>query len=574
MSPKRRKTERRAMTAAALAQQAGQPLPPGLEGMKLVRAASTREVWICERCHKKFELTTRNMAPIKQHAQEDCTAVASAAPSSAAARDAHRPATRSTVGSSSRTDPSPAFGSGQQGSGSGSVSASASAPGPGPGPAPTPASSASTPDTPAPATTRSRTSTASTTSLRSGKEAHMDIDAHALPPPPPPQSSASNSHSGSALRSKGKALTTPSQSAAPASDRTANRKRDRQELTDDYDEVYDEDDDEDGENNGDNDEADQTATQGSSASHELEWFQPPRRNASATAPAPLKSAFARPPGTSASNGPVGGPASDSHPFFPNGHSQGASSGLRGSNVFDTQTGANPNADPSSSSNNHALPSSSLTARARISTSHTQLASDKLREAIDALRFQQAEIFQVLEPLLASSHEIGQSILQLEDQLQRLGGVIDKHHRRQLFIMPGLLRSTLLAFGLLAVAATARDTTFPACDAPVKAGAPAGEPSKVFTSTNKPFYVAPGTGACLRPGWVNSAYTNTCGKQIKATNLKNGKTAVMNVVDVCGATADLASKCSDINFTKQTFIDLGGNVTIGTLDSNVKWQFVQ
>ncbi|KAK0527341.1 hypothetical protein OC835_005008 [Tilletia horrida] len=153
-------------------------------------------------------------------------------------------------------------------------------------------------------------------------------------------------------------------------------------------------------------------------------------------------------------------------------------------------------------------------------------------------------------------------------------------------MPGLLRSTLLAFGLLAVAATARDTTFPACDAPVKAGAPAGEPSKVFTSTNKPFYVAPGTGACnvtytdstqgacLRPGWVNSAYTNTCGKQIKATNLKNGKTAVMNVVDVCGATADLASKCGDINFTKQTFIDLGGNVTIGTLDSNVKWQFVQ
>ncbi|KAK0556886.1 hypothetical protein OC844_005739 [Tilletia horrida] len=157
-------------------------------------------------------------------------------------------------------------------------------------------------------------------------------------------------------------------------------------------------------------------------------------------------------------------------------------------------------------------------------------------------------------------------------------------------MIGLLRCTLLAFGLLAVAATAtateRDPTFPACDAPLKPGQPTGVPSKVFTSSNKPFYVAPGTGACgvtytdstqgacVRPGWVKSAYTNKCGKQIKATNLKNGKTAVMNVVDVCGATADLASKCGDINFTKQTFIDLGGNVTIGTLDSNVKWQFLQ
>ncbi|KDN34705.1 hypothetical protein K437DRAFT_91008 [Tilletiaria anomala UBC 951] len=103
------------------------------------------------------------------------------------------------------------------------------------------------------------------------------------------------------------------------------------------------------------------------------------------------------------------------------------------------------------------------------------------------------------------------------------------------------------------------------------------------------YVAPGTGACgitytdddfgacLKPGWVNSANVNGCNKWIQATSDASGISVYVRVVDACGASSNTTFGCNDLFLTKAAFTALAGSnsseaLQTGHLPGNVSWEF--
>ncbi|PWN46480.1 hypothetical protein IE53DRAFT_365390, partial [Violaceomyces palustris] len=152
-----------------------------------------------------------------------------------------------------------------------------------------------------------------------------------------------------------------------------------------------------------------------------------------------------------------------------------------------------------------------------------------------------------------------------------------------------LEPLLLTLPLLGLASAVRDPSFPACDV---------EPNSCHThksgsgfpwqatreSDDKVDYLAPGMSACgevykdtdpvvcLKPGWVNSAYSNGCDKWV--TVEYNGKRVEGRVLDSCGALKDTTFGCNDIYLSLYLFEELGGNKTLGYLEGPVGWSFIE
>ncbi|KAE8219271.1 hypothetical protein CF319_g7010 [Tilletia indica] len=154
----------------------------------------------------------------------------------------------------------------------------------------------------------------------------------------------------------------------------------------------------------------------------------------------------------------------------------------------------------------------------------------------------------------------------------------------MFTLAPFVAVAVLALNVLA----ARNTDFPACDTPQvpkmnKTISGVALPFEI--SDDAVFYVKPGTGACnvtytdddlvacLAPGWMGSAYHSHCGAQLAVADAETGKQVIVTALDTCGAVANTTFGCGDIYLSKGAFEDLGGNVTLGRLTSNVTWNFI-